>query len=126
MSRHHQPPPAPDPEAEKPWKTIVRQVAAWMSVAAAGGSLWYACSLHHHFDELVKQHQAVDKSHAYILVGCWTLIPPLYFFAEWVWWTNPSEEEHVKHLHELARNFWIAFVIVLAVMTGIKWSGAGE
>jgi len=61
---------------------------------------------------------------AYVLVGAWALIPPLWFIVEWHFFdVKKGEFEHFKYSQELARNVWVAFVIVLAKITGITWPG---
>jgi hypothetical protein len=59
---------------------------------------------------------------AYLLVGAWALIPPIWFMFEWHEYTGGKEGfEFFKYGQELARNVWIALVVVLATIAGIKW-----
>jgi hypothetical protein len=61
---------------------------------------------------------------AYFLVGSWALVPPVWFMVEWYLFTGNKEEfEYLKYSQELARNVWVALVIVLAKITGIAWPG---
>lgn len=55
------------------------------------------------------------------LIGFWVLAPPVWFMVDWTYYTSPEEEENVKHVHELGRNIWLALVVILAVLTGIRW-----
>jgi|SRR5215472_14301659 len=67
------------------------------------------------------------KTIADCLVGIWTLGPPVWFFFEYFFWVPywyrrkrmlPSIEAF-KHSQEVARNFWLAGVLVLiALRTG--------
>jgi hypothetical protein len=64
----------------------------------------------------------------YFVVALWALMPPIRFWFEWVFLCrdlSDKELEHVKHLHELSRNIWVALVIVLAALYDIKWPGSG-
>ena len=67
------------------------------------------------------EQKELRELHAQVLIGFWALVPPVWFLLEWGWFTGVGEEEHVKHAHELARNIWLALVVVLAVIAGIKW-----
>ena len=63
---------------------------------------------------------------AYILLGFWALIPPIWFFLEWVFLrkylvNENRKKEDIKYTQGLARNIWIALVVVLAAILGIKW-----
>jgi hypothetical protein len=62
----------------------------------------------------------------YVLVGAWALGPPIYFLWEFSsrfpeGAGESAEAERVKYLQELARNVWLALVLVLAAILGIKW-----
>jgi hypothetical protein len=63
----------------------------------------------------------------YILVGSWTLLPPLWFIWEWHAYDLvhcEREFEHFKYSQELARNVWVALVVFLGSIVRIKWSGS--
>jgi hypothetical protein len=71
---------------------------------------------------LIRTHLTENSAPAYWLVGAWALLTPLWFI--WEWHTFKGDKaafEHFKYGQELARNVWIALVVVLAVITGIKW-----
>ena len=58
------------------------------------------------------------------IVAAWVLLPPVWFFCEWVFLCdgkNKDELDRIKHLHELARNIWLALVVVLVATFGIEW-----
>jgi len=64
----------------------------------------------------------------YIVLAVWTLIPPMYFWFDWEYLCknipkNERDQEvaRVTHTHELARNVWLALVVVLAYAFGVKW-----
>lgn len=62
---------------------------------------------------------------AYILVGAWAILPPIWFIYDWSNFdTTKGNLEHFKYSQELARNVWVALVVVLAAITGINWGGA--
>jgi hypothetical protein len=55
----------------------------------------------------------------------WSLAPPIWFFLEWIYLDpkkRDSTREYIMHLHDLSRNIWLAFVVVLAMILGIKLS----
>ena len=61
---------------------------------------------------------------AYLLVGAWVLIPPIWFRLEFMIWRPPPEEvmlEFFKYGQELSRGIWVALVVALVGITGIKW-----
>jgi hypothetical protein len=58
------------------------------------------------------------------IVGAWALGPPLFFWADWIWGTRDmkgEELENVKYSQEVGRNIWLAVVVVIAAIFGIKW-----
>ena len=63
----------------------------------------------------------------YILLGLWALVPPVWFLYEFAsdfpkgHTQPPKEVERLKHIHDLSRNIWLAFVIVLAAIMGVRW-----
>jgi hypothetical protein len=62
------------------------------------------------------------------IVGFWILVPPVYFFWDWVVLCKgltADNREIAKHTHDLARNIWLGFVAVLAVMYSVKFPGTG-
>lgn len=65
------------------------------------------------------------KGVGYVFVGMWVLGPPIWFFYEWVVLCrdlkDKEERDRIKHIHELARNIWIALVVVLVALFGIDW-----
>ena len=61
---------------------------------------------------------------AYLLVGGWALIPPLWFIYEWHRFDKGKHSfEDFKYSQELARNIWLVLVVALGVITGIEWGG---
>jgi hypothetical protein len=58
---------------------------------------------------------------AYGLIAFWVLIPPVYFWLDWLYMTAPADREMTVHTHDLARNIWLALVVVLAGILEIKW-----
>jgi len=65
----------------------------------------------------------------YILVGVWATGPPLWFIWEWHMFdfAHCKEQFEVfKYSQELARNVWVALVVLLGSIVKIKWGGASE
>jgi hypothetical protein len=61
----------------------------------------------------------------YVLIAFWAVAPPVWFLAEYVFWPPAAghHDERTRHLHDLARNIWLALVVVLAVTMDLKWPG---
>jgi len=61
------------------------------------------------------------RSYGYVILGLWTIGPPLWFMWEWNHSLDlPHEEKRdIEHWHELARNLWLALIIVLSATMGI-------
>lgn len=62
----------------------------------------------------------------YVLLGGWALVPPLWFLYEFAsehssTSYDANKADRLKQLHELSRNVWIALVVVLAAILGVKW-----
>jgi hypothetical protein len=90
-------------------------ITAWTSVLLAVASLALAF-------ELRTTWSSYKQPWGYVLLGLWALGPPMWFMAEYSF-LPPSEghqNDRVKHLHDLARNLWLAFAVVLAVTMDIK------
>src|SRR5215469_15926952 len=67
-------------------------------------------------------HQVVG----YGLLAAWIGMPPLYFFLEYALLPPPATREaRVQHMHDLCRNIWVAFVVLLAAIMGIHFPGTG-
>jgi len=61
------------------------------------------------------------------LIGFWALVPPLFFWADWVILcrhlpAGDPRREDAKHTHDLSRNIWVSLVGVLAVLFTVKIS----
>jgi hypothetical protein len=61
------------------------------------------------------------ESVGYVILGAWVIGPPVWFWTEWVFLSDGQNPERLKHTHDLARNIWLALVVVLAVILGVKW-----
>ena len=65
--------------------------------------------------------------YGYILLGLWVIVPPIWFFCEYLKEfpkghdRDQSEVERLKHLQDLARNIWLAQIILLTSIMGVKW-----
>jgi hypothetical protein len=71
----------------------------------------------------------VDKQ---LILALWVAIPPLFFFCDWIkYGPEPKEEnaaliESISHTHDLARNIWLALIVILTVLYEIPFPGAGD
>ncbi|HXU47072.1 MAG TPA: hypothetical protein VN783_16200 [Thermoanaerobaculia bacterium] len=63
------------------------------------------------------------------VVGFWVLVPPIWFWSEWVVFSSkmndPREREHVQHLHDLSRNVWLALIAILIALFDLKIFSGG-
>jgi hypothetical protein len=55
------------------------------------------------------------------LIAGWLLIPPLFFWVDWVWFCrylphDSPERRTISHTHSLSRNIWAAFVALLILL----------
>jgi hypothetical protein len=69
------------------------------------------------------------KNTGKVLVAFWLLFPPVFLWADWVfYWTTMTAETRsaAEHLHDLARNIWLALVAVLTAAYGLKLGGGSE
>jgi hypothetical protein len=62
----------------------------------------------------------------YILIGLWVILPPIWFFFEFQYLHpnmlgDPAELSRVKQAQDLGRNIWLAFIVVLGAIVGVKW-----
>jgi len=71
---------------------------------------------------------------AMIVVGSWALLPPIFFWADWVFFfehvnvTDPVQaalRDIAKHSHDLARNIWLGLLAILYVLFALKLPGVG-
>ena len=62
----------------------------------------------------------------YVLLTIWVIAPPLWFFLEYLWWPPAAghADERTRHFHDLARNLWLALVVILGVIMEIPFPGA--
>jgi hypothetical protein len=89
---------------------IISAIAALACLAIAKGSLGEGI-------------QGWEKQHAYAIVGAWAVLPPVFFWVDWVVFCqtmSKDELDRAKHTHDLSRNIWLALVILLGAVLGIK------
>ena len=73
-----------------------------------------------------------------IVIGCWALGPPVFFWVDWVvYFNHGSTDEAVstaakgayrdiaKHTHDLSRNIWLGLLAILYVLFRLKLPGVG-
>lgn len=69
--------------------------------------------------------ECLPKSLGPVLVGVWVLLPPVWFWFEWVFYSSEQKElerSRVQHLHDLSRTIWLALVVVLAALFEVRWN----
>jgi hypothetical protein len=59
------------------------------------------------------------------LVAFWVLVPPLYFWIDWVGFcsymgADDDNRDVAKHTHDLSRNIWLGLIAVLTVLFKIS------
>jgi hypothetical protein len=91
---------------------IVSSVLAILSIAVAIWIRMYTQCVEH--DVL-----------AYGLVGAWALGAPVWFIIDWARFKPEDKDDfdQFKYSQKLAATVWVALVVVLAAITGIKWGG---
>ena len=96
------------------YKRLLR-VISWASGIAAVLSLLLGV--------LHQSHTLIlPEAYRHVIVGCWVLLPPIWFWSEWVWVApniSSEDRDRIKHLHDLTRNMWVALVVVLVALFDI-------
>jgi hypothetical protein len=94
--------------------------AAVLSVAWAFWYRWSVCHCHAASD--CKKALAEDP-YSRLVVLLWICVPPLWFLYEWVSLSKglPAEmRADIAHSHDLARNIWLALVVLLTAVLGLQ------
>jgi hypothetical protein len=97
-------------------RDCVNVVIGILSVLGAAVSLIYAARVGAAGSEFWKR----------FIVGVWILLPPAYFWCDWQFLCAKIPQRNiqsVKHLHDLARNIWLALVVVLIALFDIHVFG---
>jgi hypothetical protein len=92
--------------------TIAAVLAIFSVIVAASSTLW------------PKEWEKGKKIAGRVIVGLWVLGPPIWFWVDWYYLTagmGKERLEYISHLHDVGRNIWLALVVVLAALFGIKW-----
>jgi hypothetical protein len=93
----------------------------WLSAAAGFVSLAYATIWH-----FCLQGIAWLDALNHVIVGLWTLLPPIWFWLEWYFSPHAPGTplwDSMTHGHEVSRNIWVALVVVLVAVFGLRWNG---
>ena len=65
-----------------------------------------------------------------LILAFWIIAPPLWFLIEYYAFfrifEHFREDEHIRHFHELARNLWIAVVVLLTALYNNRLPGAAD
>jgi hypothetical protein len=71
---------------------------------------------------------SISKTAGAVLIGIWTLAPPIFFWVDWVNYSGEldtdAKRDFAKHTHDLGRNIWIAFAAILVFLFGIPFAGS--
>jgi hypothetical protein len=74
---------------------------------------------------------------AMVVIGSWALLPPIFFWIDWVWFFERGDDQTIldparaarrdiaKHSHDLARNIWLGLLGILYVLFALKLPGIG-
>jgi hypothetical protein len=75
---------------------------------------------------------------AMVVIGSWALLPPIFFWADWVFYFEHGDTDQAitdalhaalrdiaKHSHDLARNIWLGLLAILYVLFALKLPGIG-
>lgn len=98
-------------QRSKKWREIWAIIAGKMAVV----SVIIAACIH---------DDASYKSVGQGIVLFWVIAPPTYFFCDWGMFAERlegDERERVMHIHNLGRNMWLAFVVLLAAVLDVEW-----
>jgi hypothetical protein len=104
------------------FRKLVNLIAGVLSIGLAYWSLRRALDPSSTFGAWT--HDGLGK----FLIGFWALVPPLFFWVDWVWLctylpAGDPEREVAKHTHDLSRNIWLALVGILAVLFALRIPG---
>jgi hypothetical protein len=94
----------------------------YMQVGTWGGLVLAIVSLAAGFCDLAELWD-VPVGWARLIVSFWVLVPPVYLWWDWVRYCddiNKYKKADAKHTHNLARNIWLALVIVLIAVFDIE------
>src|SRR5436309_1933030 len=103
------------------WLGVPRQLALWWvtrgSVLLAIYSAWRAWRLG------PANGGGPLTSEGIVMLAFWALAPPMWLLLEYSRWppSDSVDDTHTRHSHDLARNIWIAYIAVLAVLMGVEW-----
>jgi hypothetical protein len=88
-------------------------LGAWVAAGAAVISLAF---------KVIPASFASPETVGYFVVGFWTIVPPVAFWVDWTFCTPKSngEREFTVHQHDLGRNIWVAWVVILAAVFQLK------
>ncbi|WP_435016612.1 hypothetical protein TA3x_004185 [Tundrisphaera sp. TA3] len=92
----------------------------WMgSIAAVAGIASLAIGVYFQSSASPTNFQ---KSLGQGIVGAWAILPPIFFWYDWCYlsYGDKDDREFQKETHNLARNIWLALIVVLGVMFDIK------
>jgi hypothetical protein len=108
---------------KQPWRRTLRK---WCNtIAGAVGFVLGVWSLKRAVEPTSIFGPWTHQQLGYALISFWALVPPLFFWVDWVWLcsylpADDPEREVAKHTHDLNRNIWIALVAILTVLFAVK------
>jgi hypothetical protein len=98
-------------------RTVYNHIGALASIVIAALSLTAAAIPTSTLGPL--NHDQLGK----LVIGFWVIVPPVFFWVDWVFFCTDAEREVAKHTHDLGRNIWLAVVAILAVFFAVKLPG---
>lgn len=136
---------------ERYWKPLSRRGKIGTSIAVAGLILTVVALLYDNpFTPSATPFKVGDHVFVSLIVFGWTVLPPIWFLAEWTYFAPrmpeppatqlPAEDlarlayaasydrykqemSELQYTQTLSRTIWLAVVVVLGVLYGMKVSG---
>ena len=104
-------------EQSKKFKARVNMISAVASIVLAIGSILLG---------IFVPAGEVKDTIGQIILSFWVVAPPIFFWFDWIICENVDSKtaERAKHNHDLARNIWLGFIVLLAVLFNLEWPGS--
>jgi hypothetical protein len=92
---------------------VYNLVGGVLGILLAAVTLWVAYSAAKTGGTSAHRKPALS---AQVLAAVWTLVPPIFLWADWVFFCNNLSEKQltaVEHTHDLARNIWLGLTAII-------------
>jgi hypothetical protein len=70
---------------------------------------------------LIRHKDHLRDTWGVLILGAWTIFPSIWFLYEWIALRHTTNTEDLKHVQDLVRNIWVAFVVILTAILFGKW-----